>query len=107
MEPVRFPAGSAARHALAVRGRRSRVGPRRHGRATQSTARPTRPRPAHVHWWEPLVSAAESLSLPVEITMLDDWHVGTGAGGAGAVAREVRRDAYGLPYVPASTLRGI
>lgn len=43
----------------------------------------------------------------VRITMLSDWHVGSGGGQPGHIDRLVVRDADGLPYVPAKTLRGI
>ncbi|KXK58951.1 hypothetical protein AWW66_26905 [Micromonospora rosaria] len=51
------------------------------------------------------------MSVPVtfDITLefLSDWHVGTGQGRLGAVDAEVRRDADGLPFVPAKTLVGV
>ncbi|WP_406350944.1 RAMP superfamily CRISPR-associated protein [Streptomyces sp. NBC_01635] len=45
--------------------------------------------------------------LTVTVTMLGDWHVGTGAGRHGLVDRSVQRDADGLPYIPAKTLAGV
>ncbi|WP_066888628.1 RAMP superfamily CRISPR-associated protein [Carbonactinospora thermoautotrophica] len=45
--------------------------------------------------------------LRVAVTMLSDWHVGTGAGRHGVVDRMVQRDRDGLPYVPAKTLVGV
>jgi CRISPR-associated protein Csx10 len=39
--------------------------------------------------------------------MLSDWHVGSGAGRPGNIDRLIVRDADGLPFVPAKTLRGI
>jgi len=51
------------------------------------------------------------MSLPAtfEITLdfLSDWHVGTGQGRLGTIDAEVRRDADGLPFVPAKTLVGV
>jgi CRISPR-associated protein Csx10 len=43
----------------------------------------------------------------VRVCMLSDWIVGTGEGRVGAVDATVRRDADGLPFVPAKTLTGI
>ncbi|MFO0878141.1 MAG: RAMP superfamily CRISPR-associated protein [Gemmataceae bacterium] len=43
----------------------------------------------------------------IRLTMLSDWHVGSGMGRPGSVDRLVTRDADGLPFVPAKTLRGI
>lgn len=50
-----------------------------------------------------------SLRLPgqLTITMLSDWHIGSGAGIPGGVDRSVVRDGDGLPYVPASSLTGV
>ncbi|MCW6038924.1 hypothetical protein K4A83_22105 [Spirulina subsalsa FACHB-351] len=42
-----------------------------------------------------------------KITMLSDWHIGSGAGIPGDVDRLIQRDADGLPYIPAKTLTGI
>jgi len=42
----------------------------------------------------------------VTVLMESDWHVGTGAGQPGHVHSLVRRDADGLPFVPAKTLTG-
>lgn len=47
------------------------------------------------------------MTLTLEITFLSDWHVGQGSGRPGAIDRLVRRDADGLPYVPARTLLGV
>jgi CRISPR-associated protein Csx10 len=51
------------------------------------------------------------LSLParftIRLTMLSDWHVGSGSGRPGNIDRLVLRDADGLPYAPAKTLTGI
>src|SRR5690554_4168640 len=46
-------------------------------------------------------------TFTIRLTMLSDWHVGSGTGRPGNVDRVVARDADGLPYVPAKTLRGI
>jgi CRISPR-associated protein Csx10 len=44
----------------------------------------------------------------VELTMLSDWHVGSGAGRPGDIDRLIRRDPLdNLPFVPAKTLTGI
>jgi CRISPR-associated protein Csx10 len=43
----------------------------------------------------------------LRVTMLSDWHVGTGAGRPGSVDRLIARDVEGLPYIPAKTLTGI
>ncbi|ASW55506.1 RAMP superfamily CRISPR-associated protein [Plantactinospora sp. KBS50] len=43
----------------------------------------------------------------VTIEFLSDWHVGTGQGRLGSVDAVVRRDAAGLPFVPAKTLLGV
>jgi len=42
----------------------------------------------------------------VNVSMLSDWHIGTGTGRPGDIDRLVRRDRDGLPYVPAKTLTG-
>jgi len=47
------------------------------------------------------------LALKFQLTMLSDWHVGSGYGRPGDVNALVTRDADGLPYVPAKTLTGI
>lgn len=51
------------------------------------------------------------LTVPTEftatLTMLSDWHIGSGAGRPGDVDRLVLRDQDGFPYVPAKTLTGI
>ena len=46
-------------------------------------------------------------SFEIRLTMLSDWHVGSGTGRPGSVDSLVRRDGDGLPYVPAKTLTGI
>ena len=43
----------------------------------------------------------------LNISMLSDWHVGTGAGRVGDIDSLVQRDHNGLPYIPAKTLTGI
>ncbi len=43
----------------------------------------------------------------IRLTMLSDWHAGTGTGRPGNVNRLVVRDDDGLPFIPAKTLRGI
>jgi len=46
-------------------------------------------------------------SFTVTLTMLNDWHIGSGTGRPGDVDRLIQRDADGLPYIPAKTLTGI
>ena len=46
-------------------------------------------------------------TFKVSLTMLSDWHVGTGAGRPGSVDKLIARDADGFPFVPAKTLNGI
>jgi len=48
-----------------------------------------------------------ALSGTLQLTFTSDWHCGTGQGRHGGVGRVVARDADGLPYVPARTLRGL
>lgn len=43
----------------------------------------------------------------VRLTMLSDWHIGSGMGRPGSIDRLIVRDADDLPYVPAKTLNGI
>jgi CRISPR-associated protein Csx10 len=43
----------------------------------------------------------------LNISMLSDWHVGTGAGRVGDIDALVQRDHHNLPYIPAKTLTGI
>lgn len=54
-------------------------------------------------------SSVLDLSQPFDLrlTMLSDWHVGSGMGRPGNVDRLVVRDEDGFPYVPAKTLVGI
>lgn len=51
------------------------------------------------------ISMPEKFSLKLE--MLSDWHIGSGFGRPGDVDRLIRRDADGMPYIPAKTLTGI
>jgi CRISPR-associated protein Csx10 len=46
-------------------------------------------------------------TFEIELRFLSDWHVGTGQGRLGTIDAEVRRDAAGLPFVPAKTLVGV
>jgi CRISPR-associated protein Csx10 len=48
-----------------------------------------------------------SKNFTIRLTMLSDWHVGTGAGRPGNVDKLIARDADGFPFVPAKTLNGI
>jgi CRISPR-associated protein Csx10 len=41
------------------------------------------------------------------VTMLGDWHVGSGTGRPGNIDRLIQRDECDLPYIPAKTLTGI
>jgi CRISPR-associated protein Csx10 len=43
----------------------------------------------------------------LDIALVSDWHVGTGAGRPGELDRLVARDADDLPYIPAKTLIGM
>ena len=54
---------------------------------------------------EHLPALADRFEL--RLTMLSDWHVGSGLGRPGHVDRLIARDADHLPYVPAKTLTGI
>jgi CRISPR-associated protein Csx10 len=47
------------------------------------------------------------MKLSMHITMLSDWHVGTGTGRHGGIDRVIARDADELPYAPASTVRNV
>jgi len=51
--------------------------------------------------------ADQKIAIGVRVEMLSDWHVGIGAGRHRSIDRLVARDRDGLPYIPASTLRGI
>jgi len=46
-------------------------------------------------------------SFRIRLTMLSDWHVGSGMGRPGNIDRLIARDADDLPFVPAKTLCGI
>jgi CRISPR-associated protein Csx10 len=46
-------------------------------------------------------------TFTLRLTMLSDWHVGSGMGRPGNVDRLIARDPDCLPFVPAKTLRGI
>lgn len=48
-----------------------------------------------------------SSPFKVRLTMLSDWHVGTGAGRPGSVDSLLARDADDFPFVPAKTINGI
>ncbi len=43
----------------------------------------------------------------IRLTMLSDWHVGSGTGRPGNIDRLILRDSDGLPFVPGKTLHGI
>ena len=47
------------------------------------------------------------IAFTLTITMRSDWHVGTGGGRHGAIDRLIERDVDDLPFIPASTVRGI
>jgi len=46
-------------------------------------------------------------TFTIRLTMLSDWHAGTGSGRPGNVDRLVVRDDDGFPFVPSRTVRGI
>jgi CRISPR-associated protein Csx10 len=46
-------------------------------------------------------------AFSMRLTMLSDWHVGTGTGRRGFTNSMVTRDASGLPYIPAKTITGV
>jgi CRISPR-associated protein Csx10 len=50
---------------------------------------------------------SEPLRFSLSVTMLSDWAIGSGTGRQGSLDSLVIRDGDGLPYVPASTLRGM
>jgi CRISPR-associated protein Csx10 len=45
--------------------------------------------------------------LNLRISFASDWGIGTGAGRQGSIDRLIARDGDGLPFVPATTLRGM
>jgi CRISPR-associated protein Csx10 len=47
------------------------------------------------------------VTFVLRLEMLSDWNIGSGAGRQGSLDSAVERDADELPYVPATTLRGI
>lgn len=53
------------------------------------------------------LSVSNLSGFTAQITMLSDWHIGTGAGRPGDIDRLVQRDQNGFPYIPAKTLTGI
>ncbi len=53
------------------------------------------------------LSVSNLSGFTAQITMLSDWHIGTGAGRPGDIDRLVQRDQDGFPYIPAKTLTGI
>lgn len=50
---------------------------------------------------------ATAASFTATLTMVSDWHIGTGAGIPGSVDRVIVRDDRGLPMVPAKSLTGV
>jgi CRISPR-associated protein Csx10 len=48
-----------------------------------------------------------SKKFKIQITMLSDWHIGTGAGIPGSVDKKMMRDSGGFPFIPAKTINGI
>lgn len=46
-------------------------------------------------------------SFTIRLTMLSDWHVGTGTGIPGSIDALIARDSEGFPCVPAKTIVGI
>ena len=47
------------------------------------------------------------LVIPLEIRMESDWAIGSGTGRQGSLDSLVERDLWGLPLIPATTLRGM
>ncbi|GBD36742.1 hypothetical protein HRbin36_01870 [bacterium HR36] len=43
----------------------------------------------------------------IRLTMLSDWHIGSGTGRPGNIDRLILRDSDGLPFVPGKTLHGV
>jgi len=58
---------------------------------------------------EPMTSNSLAIKtdFKIAITMLSDWHIGSGTGRRGDIDRLVKRDRNGLPYLPAKTITGI
>ncbi|MCB9958315.1 MAG: hypothetical protein H6843_06810 [Rhodospirillaceae bacterium] len=54
-----------------------------------------------------MTAGPQHVVFTLTVTMLSDWHIGTGGGRHGAIDRLIERDADDLPFVPATTLRGI
>ncbi len=48
-----------------------------------------------------------SVAFTLTVVMESDWHVGTGGGRHGAIDRLIERDVDDLPFLPATTVRGI
>lgn len=48
-----------------------------------------------------------SKKFKLQISMLSDWHIGTGAGIPGSVDKKMMRDSDGFPFIPAKTINGI
>ena len=48
-----------------------------------------------------------SKNFKLQITMLSDWHIGTGAGIPGSVDKKMMRDSDDFPFIPAKTINGI
>jgi len=47
------------------------------------------------------------ITVGMRLTMLSDWHAGTGTGRRGFADNLVNRDARGLPFIPAKTVTGV
>src|SRR5438128_694339 len=47
------------------------------------------------------------IELGIRLHMRSDWSIGSGRGRQGSLDSVIERDADGLPFVPATTLRGM
>ncbi len=86
---------------------KSKNKPRRDSRSARQPA-PTKVSTANAPEGNSKSLSVSNLSgFTAQITMLSDWHIGTGAGRPGDIDRLVQRDQDGFPYIPAKTLTGI
>lgn len=46
-------------------------------------------------------------TVTLTLSMVSDWHIGTGTGRRGFADSLVKRDGQGLPYIPAKTITGV
>lgn len=54
-----------------------------------------------------MTTEPQSVAFTLTVVMDSDWHVGTGGGRHGAIDRLIERDVDDLPFLPATTIRGI